>query len=64
QDTIEQQWRIVDPILHLEEPPHPYEPGTWGPPETDRLVAGIPGGFRDPVDPGAAPRQAERREAK
>ena len=51
QDTIEQQWRIVDPVLHLEEPPHPYEPGTWGPPETDRLVAGIPGGFREPVNP-------------
>jgi glucose-6-phosphate 1-dehydrogenase len=61
EDTIEQQWRIVDPVLHLEQPPHPYEPGRWGPPEADRLVSAIPGGWRAPVDPSGA---AERRKSK
>ncbi len=51
EDTIDQQWRIVDPVLRLEQPPHPYEPGSWGPPEADQLVAGIPGGWREPADP-------------
>jgi glucose-6-phosphate 1-dehydrogenase len=54
QDTIEEQWRIVDPVLNLEDPPYPYEPGSWGPVEAERLVAGIPGGWRKPVDPNAA----------
>jgi glucose-6-phosphate 1-dehydrogenase len=54
EDAIEQQWRIVDPVLHLEKPPGPYEPGSWGPPEADRLLTAIPGGWRKPVDPTAA----------
>jgi glucose-6-phosphate 1-dehydrogenase len=61
EDAIEAQWRIVDPVLHLPTPPHLYEPGTWGPPEADRLVAGIPGGWRKPVEPSA--RDASRRES-
>jgi glucose-6-phosphate 1-dehydrogenase len=54
EDTIEQQWRIVDPVLHLEQPPYSYEPGSWGPSEADRLLAAIPGGWRRPVDPTPA----------
>src|SRR5262249_44698004 len=38
EDSIEAQWRIVEPILDLPTPPVPYEPGTWGPREADRLV--------------------------
>jgi glucose-6-phosphate 1-dehydrogenase len=53
EDAIEQQWRIVDPVLDVGDAPYTYEPGTWGPPEADRLVARIPGGWREPVDPGA-----------
>jgi glucose-6-phosphate 1-dehydrogenase len=60
EDTIELQWRIVDPVLALEAPPSPYEPGSWGPAEADRLVAAIPGGWRKPVDP--TPTTAPRRE--
>jgi glucose-6-phosphate 1-dehydrogenase len=33
------QWRIVEPILDNVTPVYPYEPGTWGPPEADRLIA-------------------------
>jgi glucose-6-phosphate 1-dehydrogenase len=51
QDTIEEQWRIVDPVLDMPAPPYPYEPGTWGPVEADRLVAEVPGGWQRPIDP-------------
>jgi glucose-6-phosphate 1-dehydrogenase len=54
QDTIEQQWRIVDPVLNLEAPPYPYEPGSWGPEKANRLVAAIRGGWHEPVEPTAA----------
>jgi glucose-6-phosphate 1-dehydrogenase len=37
QDTIEEQWRIVDPVLDDETPPYPYQRGTWGPSEAERL---------------------------
>jgi glucose-6-phosphate 1-dehydrogenase len=54
QDAIEEQWRIVDPVLDLDAEPYPYEPGTWGPPEADQLVAAVPGGWQRPVDPRRA----------
>jgi glucose-6-phosphate 1-dehydrogenase len=38
QDTVEQAWRIVDPVLDGKTPPEPYEPGSWGPPTADRLA--------------------------
>jgi glucose-6-phosphate 1-dehydrogenase len=61
EDTIEAQWRIVDPVLDLGTPPHPYDRGQWGPPEADRLVAAIPGGWHKPVPP--TPKPARRTEA-
>lgn len=37
-------WRLFDPLLEESEasagPPTSYRPGTWGPPESDRLLAG------------------------
>jgi glucose-6-phosphate 1-dehydrogenase len=51
EDAIEQQWRIVEPILDLKEPPFVYEPGTWGPNEADRLAAGVRGGWHKPIKP-------------
>jgi glucose-6-phosphate 1-dehydrogenase len=41
QDTVEETWRIVEPLLDDPGPAHPYEPGTWGPKEADRLTRGI-----------------------
>ncbi|WP_067137174.1 glucose-6-phosphate dehydrogenase [Microtetraspora malaysiensis] len=38
QDTVEEEWRIVDPILGFETPPEPYERGGWGPSSADRLT--------------------------
>ncbi len=38
QDMVEETWRIVQPLL--ESPPgvHPYEPGSWGPGEGEKLA--------------------------
>jgi glucose-6-phosphate 1-dehydrogenase len=40
QDSIDETWRIVQPLLDSPPPVHPYAPGSWGPKEADRLVAG------------------------
>jgi glucose-6-phosphate 1-dehydrogenase len=38
EDEVDEAWRIVGPLLDVEEAPHVYEPGSWGPPEADALV--------------------------
>jgi glucose-6-phosphate 1-dehydrogenase len=40
QDSVEEAWRIFEPLLTAPPPVHPYAPGTWGPKEAERLVAG------------------------
>ena len=40
QDTVEETWRVVQPLLDEPGPVHPYEPGTWGPKEAEKLVQG------------------------
>jgi glucose-6-phosphate 1-dehydrogenase len=40
QDGVEEQWRIMQPLLDSRPPVHGYKPGTWGPNEADELVAG------------------------
>jgi glucose-6-phosphate 1-dehydrogenase len=48
QDAVEAAWAIVDSILSPQATPlHEYAKGSWGPPETDALAAGI-GGWHDP----------------
>jgi glucose-6-phosphate 1-dehydrogenase len=41
EDTVEQTWRIVQPLLDESGPVHTYAPGTWGPPEAEQLTRGI-----------------------
>lgn len=48
QDYVEESWRIVDPVLIGAGPLYDYEPGSWGPPEADRLVDAI-GGWNNPA---------------
>ena len=48
QDVVEAAWAIVDPVLHGPSPMHEYDSGTWGPQESDRLVAAV-GGWNNPV---------------
>ena len=43
QDGVEAAWAVVQPILGSVTPVHIYEPGTWGPPEAEKLTAGICG---------------------
>jgi glucose-6-phosphate 1-dehydrogenase len=47
QDSVEQAWRVMEPLL--ENPPevHAYEKGSWGPPQAAELVA-AQGGWRGP----------------
>ena len=46
EDYVEEAWRIVDPILN-NNVVTPYEPGSWGPAEADKLVAHY-GGWHGP----------------
>jgi len=43
QDVVEAAWSIVDPVIHGPSQMYEYEPGTWGPPHADKLVAAIGG---------------------
>jgi len=47
QDTVEEAWRIMEPLIDAAPPVQPYAPGSWGPASADALVAGN-GGWRDP----------------
>jgi glucose-6-phosphate 1-dehydrogenase len=48
QDAVEAAWAIVDPLLHLEQPPITYPVGSWGPAEADRLTKAV-GGWYNPA---------------
>ena len=50
EDEVESAWRVVEPVLDNVVPIHEYEPGTWGPAEADKLIAGD-GGWRNPEAP-------------
>ena len=47
QDSVEESWRIVQPLLDSPPPVQTYEPGSWGPPEADKLATHY-GGWRGP----------------
>jgi glucose-6-phosphate 1-dehydrogenase len=47
QDGVEETWRIMQPLLDAPPPVNPYEKGSWGPGEADRLLAGY-GRWHDP----------------
>jgi glucose-6-phosphate 1-dehydrogenase len=40
QDAVDETWRVMQPLLDAPPPVHAYAPGSWGPAEADRLVAG------------------------
>jgi glucose-6-phosphate 1-dehydrogenase len=40
QDGVEEQWRIMQPLLDAPPPVRPYAPGSWGPEGDAALVAG------------------------
>jgi glucose-6-phosphate 1-dehydrogenase len=50
QDSVEESWRIMQPLLDAPPPVHPYEKGSWGPSAADDLVA-ADGGWYGPWVP-------------
>ena len=40
QDAVDEQWRIMQPLLDAPPPVEPYAPGTWGPDGAEKLIAG------------------------
>jgi glucose-6-phosphate 1-dehydrogenase len=40
QSSIEETWRVVQPLLDQPGPVHPYEQGTWGPKQAEDLMRG------------------------
>jgi glucose-6-phosphate 1-dehydrogenase len=45
QDSVEEAWRVMEPLLDAPPAVHRYEKGTWGPSAADQLVAGYGGWF-------------------
>ncbi len=47
EDAVEAAWAAVDAVLETHSPVRPYPPGSWGPEESDALIA-ADGGWHDP----------------
>jgi glucose-6-phosphate 1-dehydrogenase len=47
QDGVEEQWRVMQPLLDAPPQVHPYTPGSWGPDAANELVHAH-GGWRGP----------------
>jgi glucose-6-phosphate 1-dehydrogenase len=47
EDSVEETWRILDPLLDLTAQPSPYAPGSWGPAGAELLTAQV-GGWHQP----------------
>jgi glucose-6-phosphate 1-dehydrogenase len=41
QDSVEETWRVMQPLLDAPSPIESYAPGSWGPPGADGLVEGF-----------------------
>jgi glucose-6-phosphate 1-dehydrogenase len=45
QDSVEETWRVMQPLIAAPPPVHPYAPGSYGPEAADRLVTGDGGWY-------------------
>jgi glucose-6-phosphate 1-dehydrogenase len=66
QESVEEAWRVVDPVVGSVTPLYEYEPGTWGPPEADALIAPH-GAWRPVLSPSgeaAVPRDTQHDEPR
>ena len=52
QDAVEAAWAVVEPVLETHTAAVPYDKGSWGPIEGERLIA-ADGGWRNPCDVAA-----------
>jgi glucose-6-phosphate 1-dehydrogenase len=48
EDSVEQAWRIVDPVIKTDTPLHEYEPNAWGPAEVEKKLNPM-GGWQNPI---------------
>ena len=48
EDSVEEAWRIVDPVIKQGTPVYEYDPGTWGPVELEQKLVPA-GGWQVPV---------------
>jgi glucose-6-phosphate 1-dehydrogenase len=46
---VEAAWRVVDPILNLDEPLHEYDCGSWGPVQAERITTSTAGSRSSPI---------------
>src|SRR5947209_3069517 len=53
EDAVEAAGRVIDPILGQVSTVYPYEPGSWGPAEAERLRP--PEGWEEPTPAGVTP---------
>jgi glucose-6-phosphate 1-dehydrogenase len=54
-DAVDEQWRIVDDVVHDSPEAALYYRGTWGPSDADGLAADL-GGWYEPLSPEDLPR--------
>jgi len=47
EDSVEETWRILDPLINVRDKPDPYAPGTWGPGTAAALTVEF-GGWHEP----------------
>jgi glucose-6-phosphate 1-dehydrogenase len=48
EDSVEQAWRIVEPVVSHRAPVREYEQNSWGPQESDQITAGY-GAWHNPI---------------
>lgn len=52
EDSVEESWRIVQPLIDAPPPLHAYQPGSLGPAEAQQLLHGHPGWHQPWTDQG------------
>ena len=60
EDTVDAAWAVLDPVLKKHPPAIPYPRGSWGPKETEALIAKY-GGWHNPSFEEKQPEDVEQR---
>jgi glucose-6-phosphate 1-dehydrogenase len=47
QDSVDETWRVLQPLLDAPPPVEEYAQGSWGPEQSDELARRV-GGWREP----------------
>jgi glucose-6-phosphate 1-dehydrogenase len=60
EDAVEAAWAVIDRVLKTHRVVRPYRPGSWGPKESDALIAADGGWFNPELDEEGARRGGGR----